>query len=401
MSDGQEDRIPKRRCEIGIETANSSPYAVIVQSHSRIYRFPFIRPVVPPVAKWAHYLEPAYRAKWFSNFGPVVGQFETELGKRLCHLDEVITTANNCTSGIAAALIARNVSGTVLIPAFTFPATVSAVIMARAEPCVLDVDRDTWCLSASLLEKTLDSEKCGAVVLVAPFGLRQNFTRHFAICAQHGVPVLIDNAAGLSSKGTPLPHQSCFEIYSLHATKPFAIGEGGAIRSRASEAEALRGALNFGLERGSVPGGSWGINGKMPEVSAAIGLAVLEDFDRIINHRQAAARRYVNLLKDFDHLDYPMEVDRAPWQVFPVLLPSPAITSQFIKRAAKESLHVRRGYHPSLEDWPGTKKIAACANARWLAERVVALPIYSDITEDESLRIIEIVRGCFEEVLTA
>jgi dTDP-4-amino-4,6-dideoxygalactose transaminase len=365
------------------------------------FRFPFIRPVVPPVAKWAHYLEPAYRAKWFSNFGPVVHQFETELSKRLCHPNEVITTANSCTSGIAAALIARNVAGTVLIPAFTFPATATAVIMAGAKPCVLDVDRDTWCLSASLLEKTLKSEKCGAVVLVAPFGLQENFARHFKICAQYGVSVLIDNAAGLSSKGMPLPDESCFEIYSLHATKPFAIGEGGAIRSRASEGEALRRALNFGLRRGSVPGGSWGINGKLPEVSAAIGLAVLEDFDRIIAYRQATALHYIDLLKDFDNLDYPMEVDRASWQVFPVLLPSPAIANQFIGSAAEAGLQVRRGYHRGLEDWPGTKKIAVCPNARWLADRLVALPIYSDITEDELSHIITIVGRCLQKVLSA
>jgi dTDP-4-amino-4,6-dideoxygalactose transaminase len=365
------------------------------------FRFPFIRPVVPPVAKWAHYLEPAYRAKWFSNFGPVVHQFETELSKRLCHPNEVITTANSCTSGIAAALIARNVAGTVLIPAFTFPATATAVIMAGAKPCVLDVDRDTWCLSASLLEKTLKSEKCGAVVLVAPFGLQENFARHFKICAQYGVSVLIDNAAGLSSKGMPLPDESCFEIYSLHATKPFAIGEGGAIRSRASEGEALRRALNFGLRRGSVPGGSWGINGKLPEVSAAVGLAVLENFDRIIAHRRAAALRYIDLLKNFDNLDYPMEVDRAPWQVFPVLLPSAEITNRFIQGTAEDSLQVRRGYHPSLEDWPGTRKMAACPNARSLAERVIALPIYSDITEDELSHIITIVRRCLQKVLSA
>jgi dTDP-4-amino-4,6-dideoxygalactose transaminase len=365
------------------------------------FRFPFIRPVVPPVARWAHYLEPAYRTKWFTNFGPVVHQFETELSKRLCHPDEVITTANNCTSGIAAALIARNVSGTVLVPAFTFPATVSAVIMARAEPCVLDVDRDTWCLSASSLEKTLDSEKCGAVVLVAPFGLRQNFTRHFEVCAQHGVPVLIDNAAGLDSKGTPLSHGSCFEIYSLHATKPFGIGEGGAIRSRTREAEALRRALNFGLRRGSVPGGSWGINGKLPEVSAAIGLAVLEDFDGIIAHRQSTALRYIDLLKDFDTLDYPMKADRVSWQAFPVLLPSAEIANQFIEGTAAASLQVRRGYYPSLEDWPGTRKLAACPNARSLAERIVALPIYSDITEDELSHIIGIVRRCLQKMLSA
>jgi dTDP-4-amino-4,6-dideoxygalactose transaminase len=370
-------------------------------SDQKKYRFPLIRPVVPPVAKWAHYLEPAYRAKWFSNFGPVVGQFEIELSKRLCHADEVITTANNCTSGIAAALIARNVFGTVFVPAFTFPATVSGVIMTGAKPCVLDVERDTWCLSASLLEGALNSEKCDAVVLVAPFGLRQDFAAHFEICARHGVLALIDNAAGLSTKGLPLLDETCFEIYSLHATKPFAIGEGGAIRSRASEADALRRAINFGLKRGSVPGGGWGINGKLPEVSAAVGLAVLEDFDRIIAHRRAAAGRYIDLLKDFDNLDYPMEANRAPWQVFPVLLPSAEIANQFVEGTAEESLQVRRGYHPSLEDWPGTKKMAACPNARALAERMVALPVYSDMTEEELSQIIEIVRGCLQKVLSA
>jgi dTDP-4-amino-4,6-dideoxygalactose transaminase len=370
-------------------------------SHPKTYRFPFIRPVVPPVARWTHYLEPAYRAKWFSNFGPVVHQFEIELTQRLCHADEVMTTANNCTSGIAASLIARKVCGTVLVPAFTFPATASAVILARATPCVVDVDRDTWCLSAPLLEKTLNSEKCGAVVLVAPFGLRQNFEPHLEICARHGVSALIDNAAGLSTKGSPLPDESCFEIYSLHATKPFAIGEGGAIRSRASEAQALRSALNFGLKRGSVPSGCWGINGKLPEVSAAVGLAVLEDFDRIIAHRRAAALRYIDLLKHFDNLHYPMEVDRAPWQVFPMLLPSAEMTNQFIERTAEEGLHVRRGYYPSLEDWPGTTKMAACPNARSLAERTIALPIYSDITEDEMLHIITIVRRCLQKALSA
>ena len=370
-------------------------------SHPKTYRFPFIRPLVPPVEKWAHYLEPAYRARWFSNFGPVAHQFEIELSKRFCHADEVITTANSCTSGIAASLIARNVLGTVLVPAFTFPATVSAVIMARAKPCVLDVDRDTWCLSASLLEKALNSEKCDAVLLVSAFGMRQNFAAHFEICARHGVLALIDNAAGLCTKGLPLADKCCFEIYSLHATKPFAIGEGGAIRSREREVDALRRALNFGLKRGSVQSGCWGINGKLPEVSAAVGLAVLEDFDRIIAYRRMVALRYIDLLKDFDNLAYPMEVERAPWQVFPVLLPSAEIANQFIERTADESLEVRRGYHPSLEDWPGTRKVAACPNAGALAERMVALPVYSDTTADEVSHIVGIVRRCLQKVLGA
>ena len=72
--------------------------------HSKIYRFPFIRPSIPPVAEWMHYLEPAYRTKWFSNFGPVVRQLETQLTIGICHPDEVITTASNCAAGIIAAV---------------------------------------------------------------------------------------------------------------------------------------------------------------------------------------------------------------------------------------------------------------------------------------------------------
>src|SRR6266705_3228239 len=104
---------------------------------SKMYRLPFIRPSIPPVEEWVPYLEQAYRAKWFSNFGPVVRQLETQLTIRICHPDEVITTASNCTAGISAALIALDVRGVVLIPALTFPATMSAVTWSCAKACVL------------------------------------------------------------------------------------------------------------------------------------------------------------------------------------------------------------------------------------------------------------------------
>ena len=364
------------------------------------FRFPFIRPVVPPIAKWAGYLDPAYRTKWFSNFGPVVRQFETELSARLCHDDEVITTANSCTSGIASPLIARNISGAVLIPAFTFPATVSAVIMAGAEPRVLDVDLDTWCLSPSLLKKVLCSEKCSAVVLVAPFGLQQNFSPQIEICREHNVLVLIDNAAGLDTRARPLVDEDCFEIYSLHATKPFAIGEGGAIRSRAGEAEALRHALNFGLEHGKAVPGCWGINGKLPEVSAAIGLAVLEDFDDILVRRRAVAKQYIGTLREHERLIFPSDPDQAPWQAFPVAFPSTSAAEEFIRRAATQSLHVRRGYSPTLEGWPRTHAMTSCPNARSLSERMVLLPVYSDATADEIEEMTAIVRKGLRHALT-
>ena len=358
--------------------------------HSKIYRFPFIRPSIPPVAEWVQYLEPAYRAKWFSNFGPVVRQLETQLTTRLCHPDEVITTANNCTAGISAALIALDVRGTVLIP---------AVIMAGAKACVLDVDLETWCLSVALLEKTLRASKCGAVILVAPFGLRQDFSESLQICRRYNVPVLIDNAAGLSGKGAAVLDENSFEVFSLHATKPFAIGEGGVIRSRLSRSQALQLALNFGLEHGIAQKGCWGINGKLPEVSAAIGLAVLEHFDEVLARRRAVAQCYIELLRDYDGLVFREDVGDAPWQSFPVLFPSSSTAQSFIHRAAKNGLQVHRGYDPALEDWPRTCKFDVSPNARALAARMGLLPVYSDATKDEMTAIIHIMHDSLQHAL--
>ena len=366
---------------------------------SKTDRFPFIRPSIPPVAEWVPYLEQAYRAKWFSNFGPVVRQFETELTARICHPGEVITTASNCTAGISAALIALDVRGAVLIPAFTFPATMSAVTIAGAKACVLDVDLDTWCLSVPLLEKTLREENCDAVVLVAPFGLRQDFSEHLQICQQHNVPVVIDNAAGLSEKGSAVLDENSFEVFSLHATKPFAIGEGGAIRSRLSQAQALRLALNFGLEHGVARKG-WGINGKLPEVSAAIGLAVLKGFDEVLAHRRAVAQRYIDLLRDYDRLIFRQNVGDAPWQSFPVLFPSAAAAESFVHYAEGKGLQVRRGYEPTLEDWPHTCKFGPSPNARSLAARMGLLPVYSDTSQADMAAISQIVHDSLQHALT-
>jgi dTDP-4-amino-4,6-dideoxygalactose transaminase len=367
--------------------------------HQR-YRFPFIRPLIPPVTEWAEHLELAYGARWFSNFGPVTRKFESQLGHRFCGSNEIMITASNCTAGISAALIALKVHGAVLIPAFTFPATMSAVIMAGAEPCVLDVDLETWCLSLSRLEKSVRSGKYDAVVLVAPFGLPRDFSEHFQICQKYNVPVVIDNAAGLGGKVVALPDENCFEVFSLHATKPFAIGEGGVIRSQSHHAEALRLALNFGLEHGAPAAGCWGINGKLPEVGGAIGLAVLESYDEVLARRRSVAQSYIELLRDYDSVAFCADVQSAPWQSFPVLFSSPTVAQRFLKHAAEKGLQARAGYHPTLENWPRTRSLGDSPNARFLAERMMLLPVYSDSTEDEVAAMSQILRHSLEAALT-
>ena len=358
------------------------------------FKFPAIRPAIPKVERWAHYLEPSYRARWFSNFGPVVDQFETSLGEQFGHDGEVFTSANNCTTAIAAALIALKVGGPVAIPAFSFPATASAVKMAGAEPCVVDVDLDTWSLGVERLREAFRLRRFEAVVLVVPFGIAQDFAPQIRFCLEQGVAVVIDNASGLGGPTVPLVSERCFEAYSLHATKPFAIGEGGVIRSRASQSEDLRRALNFGLQEGLPQEGMWGLNGKLPEVSAAIGLAVLEDFSDVVRRRQRAAGRYSELFADCQSAKFITDSPRAPWQMFPMLLPRIEEVALCIEAAAKRGLELRRNYRPTLQHWPGTTDLAPCPNARLLADRMISVPVYSDMTDAETEAIAGILRDC-------
>jgi dTDP-4-amino-4,6-dideoxygalactose transaminase len=366
--------------------------ALEVRGH---FRFPAMRPSIPPPERWLDYLQKSYAARWFANFGPVVRDFEERLSARFAAPGEVMLTANNCTSAITAALIALKARGDIVVPAFSFAATASGVMVAGARPLIVDVDAHEGILDAGLLEEVLRARKIGAVVMVIPFGIACDLTRQLDICAKHGVPVVIDNASGLGGPVVPLRENS-MEVYSMHATKPFAVGEGGAIRTDPQMVQALRHALNFGLEHGT-PLGGWGVNGKMPEVLAAVGMAVLDEYDEVLGIRQSVAQNYIDLLAPFESLKFRGAAADAPWHGFPVQLPSSDSVETLVGYLASRSVDIRRYYRPSLEDWPGTTKIGPSPKARHHADTTITLPVYSDMNVDEFEVLARILRDAFAQ----
>jgi dTDP-4-amino-4,6-dideoxygalactose transaminase len=367
----------------------------------RNFRFPLIRPAVPGPDEWLPLLQQSYEDRWFSNFGPMAGRLEAELAEQFGEPGDEFVLTSSATAGLAACLIAQGITGPVLAPAFTFPATVSAIRMAGATPVLVDVDPTTWVCGAEELERALRKTGARAAILVAPFGITQDFTRHVDHCTAHGSAVIVDNAAGLG--GGPRQRRQtrgdAFEVYSLHATKPLAVGEGGVIQTDQARALGLRSAINFGLpwQAGAPP--KWGINGKMPEVSAAIGLAALVHYRDAVAVRRAQAGRYVELLDRFNRLSMPRETAGAPWQSFPCLLPDAAAADGFQEATARRGLEIRRYYRPSLADWGDTATFGDCPHARDLAQRMVCLPVYPTVTTAEIEQIHEIVHAAMTESL--
>jgi dTDP-4-amino-4,6-dideoxygalactose transaminase len=367
----------------------------------REYRFPVVRSAFPAPEKWLPFLQESYEQNWFTNFGPVATRFETALAARFGELGDAFVATSSATAGLAACLIAESVTGIVLVPAFTFPASVGAVRMAGAEPMLIDVDATTWACDPRKLGRALDRTGAEAVMLVAPFGISLDFSAHVALCRARGVTVVIDNAAGLG--GGPRSRRplrgSAYEIYSLHATKPFAVGEGGAVQTTADRADAVRAAINFGFPHNAEHRGRWGINGKMSEFAAAVGMAMLAGYSEVVAARQQQARRYIELFARFDDIVMHREIADTPWQVFPCLLPSPAAAEDFTAEAALRGLELRRYYRPSLSQWGGIAVAENCSISEMLAERMICLPIYSRTTTKEIAAIHRIIETCLMRLL--
>jgi dTDP-4-amino-4,6-dideoxygalactose transaminase len=258
---------------------------------TRSYRHRLVVPDLPAPAEYLPLLEEIRETGWYSNFGPLVRRLEGQLLEMIGAPQESCVTCCNATAGLSAALLATGRTDQVLLPAFTFPASLGAVRAAGMTPVVADVDAEDWTLGGDLLDRALAETGASVVMLVVPFGIRRNWEAELAICRKRGAAVVIDNASGL---GGPRPTkgfgEEVFEVFSMHATKPFAVGEGGVIFAHRIHDAALRSALNFALNSYTKPGGPvWGFNGKMSEFHAAVGIAQLNRIRNRISRRQAFA----------------------------------------------------------------------------------------------------------------
>jgi dTDP-4-amino-4,6-dideoxygalactose transaminase len=261
---------------------------------------PFIRPSFPKPAELAEEFAEIVNANWYTNFGPKVRQFARALGEYLGP-DLHVATFANATSALIAALYATVGPGTrdryLLMPSFTFIAVGHAALWAGYRPWFIDVDPDTWQPSAPSARAVLEHsrDRVAGILLANVFGVGNPQIGDWEdLAAQWDLPIVLDSAAGFGSAyadGERLGGRGACEIFSFHATKPFAIGEGGALVSRDPWlVEQARKFGDFGFAGRECT--QFGMNGKMQEICAAIGLRQLAGFDRRLASRRNVFDRY-------------------------------------------------------------------------------------------------------------
>lgn len=258
------------------------------------------RPRLPPASVIEPYLREIDANAWYSNHGPLAVRLQSRLAQHWGVEAPEVALLTNATAGLTLALQASGAKpGTrCLMPSWTFVASAGAAVAAGLKPHFVDVLPSTWAPDAATVERLARQPDVGAILIVAPFGAPLDLSVWDEVHRRTGVPVIIDAAAAFDALrvGGPMPIGECPVVVSLHATKSFGIGEGGALVSRNPELiRRVRALQQFGFA-GSRLAQCPGINAKISEYSAAVGLAGFDTWDTTRARWERITQSYRSML---------------------------------------------------------------------------------------------------------
>jgi len=350
-----------------------------------------------------------------SNFGPLSITFEQNLVAKMFGGEGECLTVCNATIGlmisIRQAIESRPKSRRryALMPSFTFPAVAQAAQWNRLIPLYCDINPWDWSADEASERRLLDKYRDDIAVVVpyATFGYDIDLERYEKIQREYGIPVVIDAAASLGTVsedgrgfGTGF---SGAVVYSMHVTKAFSTAEGGLIYSADPELiKTLRSMSNFGFgEERSVD--LMGLNGKMSEVVALLANMRLEEFDGVTDRRSEIIELYRNGLPTFSF--QPRKSHPQAHQFTSTLLPKDmapfrkAIREEMLRRGVASATY----FSPHVAELGYFRDEAALASlpvTNDIASRVLTLPLYDTMTDDEVQEVISAVHAAVSLVNT-
>lgn len=353
-----------------------------------------MKPLLPSVEELVPLLRRVDDARYYSNNGPLIREFEEGLAKQFQVSPEFVACVSSGTMALVATLQATYAlaGGYCLLPAWTFVAGPAAVEAAGLQPYFIDVDPDTWAITTAGVRQAVADigGRVSAILVVSPFGAPLDSTEWLALSHDTGIPVIFDAAAGFdTAQASAIP-----TVVSLHATKPFGIGEGGLVISTDAEfIERIRQLRNFGYSAGEETA-THGVNLKVSEYTAAVGLATLQNWPA--QRKQFVARKsiYQDLLSGETSVDFAPGVS-ADWitSTFNIRLLDGALERVSRDLAAKK-IETRRWWrngchrHPAYVNCPHSELSVTDA----LAGSVLGIPFYPDLTEPEQRTVAQALR---------
>lgn len=360
---------------------------------------PFLRPVLPPASEYLPWLRQMDAAGIYSNFGPLARQLEASILTEDFGGEGAVVTVANATLGLMLAIssVARRAGGWALMPSFTFAATPLAAMWCGLRPYFVEIRPTDWTLDPAALEAALSDlgNEAAVVVPYATFGCPLDLAP-YARLHREGVPVVVDAAPSLGVRQQGRQFGAGFPgavVFSLHATKPFGIGEGGLVYTAdPALAARIRADSNFGFDASRVAH-TTGLNAKLAEPAAAIGLAVHRGFAAQAEARRSLAQAYRRhfLARGLEQRGWALQEPYAECPQFqPVLCPPGRSNRAAVAALAAEGIECRTYFSPACHQQPAFAAAGGGPLPRTeaIAARALSLPFWQGLGEAHLERIL-------------
>lgn len=364
-------------------------------------KIPVTQPFLPDLNEFVPYLEKIWENKWLTNNGP----FHQQLEKELCEYLGVkyISIFNNATIALITALQALRISGEVITTPYSFVATSHSILWNGLKPVFVDIDPETFNIDPKKIEEAITPETT-AIMPVHCYSNPCEVEAIQEIADNYGLRVIYDaaHAFGVNYKGRSLLSYGDMSVLSFHATKVFNTFEGGAIICQDAKLKQRIDRLkNFGIAD-ELTVTAPGINGKMSEINAAFGLVQLKHIDMAIKQRQKIDRMYreeLSSVNGISIIEYFPDAN-SNFSYFPVLIENNyrMTRDELYDELKKNNILSRRYFYPLISNMPMYRGMDTATkehlpNANDIADKVLCLPIFNGLTDNDFCRIIKVIRG--------
>ena len=345
---------------------------------------------LPPQEEFNAILKRAWDKNWMTNRGDLVKELEEKL-KAYLNVPNIIATANG-TLPLQIAIKALKLKGEIITTSFSYVATSSSIVWEGCTPIFVDIHPDYWTIDETKIESAITGQT-SAILATHVFGNPCHVEKIESIAKKYQLKVIYDAAHsfGVSYKGNSIFNYGDVSTCSFHATKLFHTGEGGAMFCNNQELyNTLFYHHNFGHD-GPEQFQGIGINAKMSELQAAMGLAVLPYMAKILNERKRVITLYQNTL-DFLKIK-PLKIrENTFWNYsyYPIIFDSEKQLDTAILELNKQNIYPRRYFYPSLNTLPYLNKVDMPISES-IAQTILCLPLSHDLNEESVIKICKIL----------
>ncbi len=351
---------------------------------------PVTKTFLPPIEEYNSWVQKAFDNQWLTNRGELIRLLEDKLKD---YLDiDWITITNNGTVPLQIALKLLAKQGEVITTPFSYVATTAAIVWEHCTPVFVDIHPEYLTIDETKIEAAI-TDKTTCILATHVFGNPCNVEEIERIAKKYNLKVIYDAAHcfGVKYNGKSIFEYGDVSTCSFHATKLFHTAEGGAMFANNLELRhQLYYSHNFGHD-GPLDFHGLGINAKISELQAAMGLSVLPHMQEILDARKKITERYDSLL-DFSKVKKMKLRANTQWNYsyYPIIFDSEARLLEVQAMLNENNIFPRRYFYPSLNTVPFVES-SSMPVSESIASRIMCLPLYKDLNDKDQSKIIHLI----------